>query len=120
MTLSPTERRFILRWRRFQRAWRWCRWLTLAICVLNLAWWGLLLHIQTSSRAKSPEDSLGASTDVALCLLLLFVFSGFCVHTLARWRGDPKITLLLKLYDLQAEEMAKADGPANRSQPLSP
>ncbi len=114
MTLSQSEARILRRFRKFERNWPWCRWLSLAICIPNLAFWGLLLHIQTSAGAKTPDEAVSASSDVALCTVLVFVFGAFAVHTLSHWRGDPKISLLLKLYDSHENEAAQQGTPPNR------
>ncbi len=122
MRLTASESQAIAQLRKRYRQWFWTRWLMViggAACAIASVL-GLFGSIRTlsevSSGAKdSPTVALllaSANTETIIEFKFLAIVGLFLlVWAIARWRGDPVITLLLGIADRETE--ASGEAPPN-------
>lgn len=113
ITITKSEKRFLSRYRKWDRHWPWVRWISLTASVGQSVMWILFLRFFMADSPHSSDDAVSLATALPLCWMMSFFWTGLCVWTLSQWGGDAKVTLLLKV--LQALE----NGQAQQCAPLN-
>lgn len=99
MILSPSEIRFIARCREAERQWAVWRWVSLIIGVVVWPASGYILYRLATDEHVAPCAFIALQED---CFWIMNVTCAWLVMgTVARWRGDLRTTLLLKLLEAQ-------------------
>lgn len=96
MNLTEDEKVMVYRLRKRQQAWLWGRWVMLAIGIFAACYGIRLLRDAMNTQQLNASDRL--YTYFASLTFLSFAIVFIC-YPIKYWRGNPVLTILLKLVD---------------------
>jgi hypothetical protein len=117
MKLTTKESKFVERLRKYDRQWRFTRWVLIIGGVGLIAMWAWMLHyvFDSTEGGKDKQTMLFlhalAYPKVLFGMIMGAVMIGFALRD---WYGSPTRTLLLRLLE---EHQAEPDAPPNSCPP---
>jgi formate hydrogenlyase subunit 3/multisubunit Na+/H+ antiporter MnhD subunit len=108
MNFTTRETKMIEQLRKYERQWRWARWMVLVMGTLSAGLCITFGFLLSGLIAESQAGNFDAQTVFLIMLLwtkccFYLLFGTWCLATVCfKWRGDVNRMLLLKLLDAQS------------------